>query len=240
MEQLKISDQHKKLLGNVTESLKDIYREELVSLVIYGSAASGEFVERHSNLNLLAVLKNTGLETIKKSSRLARKFRMANLVFLTEEYIAGSTDIFPIEFLDMRENYFVLYGKDVLKEIQIDPRNLRFQCEYELKSKLLRLRQAYLMLHNNKTALKNLLFSSFTSILHIARNMLRLKGKKPPYLKDDIIRELGAEFKIDMPSWEKILSAKRKRIKIGGNEIEQLFINFVKELELITSIVDKL
>jgi len=240
MEQLKIADQYKNILRNLTNSLKDIYPEELLSLTLYGSAVSGEFVDKHSNLNLLIVLKNTDLEVIKKSSKLIRKFKMINALFLTEDYISNSTDVFPIEFLDMQENCFVLYGKDVLKDIQVDIRNLRFQCEQELKAKVLKLRQAYLLLNNNMPELRSLLFMSFTSVLHILRNVLRIKGKKPAYLKHEVIKELVLELKIDIHVWEKILSAKNKKIKLTGREIEQLFVSFVKELESIVTIVDKL
>ncbi len=240
MEQLKIAGQYKNILQGFTQGLKDIYPEGLVSLILYGSAVSGEFVDKHSNLNLLAVLINTDLEVIKKSARLVRKFKMVNTLFLTEDYIANSIDIFPIEFLDMQENYFVLYGKDVLKDIQVDLRNLRFQCEHELKAKLLKLRQAYLLLINNLPALRGLLFMSFTSVLHILRNLLRIKGSKPPYLKHEVLKELVLEFKIDLAVWEKILSAKNKKIKLTAREIERLFISFVRELESIVAIVDKL
>jgi len=240
MERLKIADQYKNILQKFTQGLKDIYPEELLSLILYGSAASGEFVDKHSNLNLLVLLKNTDLEAIKKSSKLIHKFKMISTLFLTEDYIANSTDIFPVEFLDMQENYLVLYGKDILKDIQVDIRNLRFQCEQELKAKLLKLRQAYLLLNNNMPALRSLLFISFTSILHILRNLLRIKERKPPYLKLEVLKELAREFKIDIQVWEKILSAKNKKIKLAGKEIEQLFISFVKELELIVNIIDKL
>lgn len=240
MEQLKIADRYKNILQSFTQDLKDIYPKELVSLILYGSAASGEFVDKHSNLNLLAVLKNSDLEVIKKSTKLIRKFKIINTLFLTEDYIANSTDIFPIEFLDMQENYFLLYGKDVLKDIQIDIRNLRFQCEHELKAKLLKLRHTYLLLNNNLPALRGLLFMSFTSVLHILRNVLRIKGRKPPYLKHEVLKELASEFKIDIHVWEKILSAKNKEIKLTGREIEQLFISFVRESELILTIVDRL
>ena len=240
MEQLKIADRHKNILQSFTQSLKDIYPEELLSVILYGSAVSGEFVDKQSNLNLLVVLKNTDLEVIKKSSKLIHKFKMFNTLFLTEDYVANSTDIFPIEFLDMQENYFVLYGKDVLKDIQIDIRNLRFQCEQELKAKLLKLRQTYLLINNNTPALRSLLFMSFTSVLHILRNVLRIKGRKPPYLKHEVLKELASEFKIDIHVWEKILSAKNKKIKLTGREIEQSFISFVRELESIVTIVDKL
>jgi predicted nucleotidyltransferase len=240
MEQLKISDQYKNILQKFIQGLKDVYPEELLSIILYGSAASGEFVDKHSNLNLLVVLKNTDLEVIKKSSKLVRKFKMINALFLTEDTIANSIDIFPIEFLDMQENYFLLYGKDVLKDIQVDIRHLQFQCEQELKAKLIKLRQTYLLLNNNMVALRGLLFMSFTSILHILRNVLRIKGRKPPYLKQEVLKELALEFKIDIAVWEKILSAKNKKIKLTGREIEQLFISFVRELESVVAIVDKL
>ncbi|MGA2775786.1 MAG: hypothetical protein ABSE81_07000 [Candidatus Omnitrophota bacterium] len=240
MENLKLSDKYKNILQKLTQDLKDVYQEGLVSIILYGSAVSGEFVDKHSNLNLLVVLKSTDLENLKKSSKLIRKFNMINTLFLTENYIANSIDIFPIEFLDIQENHFVIYGKNILKDIHIDMCNLRFQCEHELKAKLLKLRQAYLMLHDNATTLRNLLFLSFTSILHIIRNVLRLKGKEPPYLKQDILKEIGMEFKIDIILWEKILAAKNKNVKLSGKEIEQLFISFVRELESIVAIIDKL
>jgi len=239
MEQLKIADQHKNTLQSFTQGLKDVYPEELLSLILYGSAVSGEFVDKHSNLNLLVVLKNTDLEIIKKSSKLIRKFKIINALFLSEDYIANSIDIFPIEFLDMQENYFVLYGKDVLRDIQIDNRNLRFQCEQELKVKLLKLRQSYLLL-NNEPVLRNLLFISFTSVVHILRNVLRIKGIKPSYLKSEVLKESASEFKIDIQLWERILLAKNKKIKLSGKETEQLFVRFVRELELIVAIVDRL
>lgn len=240
MEQLRIPDKYKKILKKFIQSLKNIYPEELLSLILYGSAVSGEFMNKRSNLNLLIVLKNTELENLGKSSKLIRKFKMINALFLTKDYITNSLDIFPIEFLDMQENYFVIYGDDVLKDINIDIRNLRFQCEQELKVKLLKLKQAYLMINNDTFELSNLLFRSFTSVLHISRNILRLKGKKPPYLKRDILKELGVEFKIDAAVWGKILAAKDKNAKLNSKETQQLFIGFVKELELLVDIVDKL
>ena len=165
---------------------------------------------------------------------------MINPLFLTENYINSSTDIFPIEFLDMQENYLVLYGKDVLKNINVNTSNLRFQCEQELKAKLINLKQLYLRINQDKLAMRNLLFKSFNSVLHILRNVLRLKGKESPYLKQEILKELKSEFQIDINIWEKILAAKLKQIKLSSKDTEELFINFIRELEKIVEIVDKL
>jgi len=240
MENLKMPDKLKVILKTFTDDLLEIYQGELVSVVLYGSAASGEFVDKHSNLNLLIVLKNTGFNDLKKSAKILRRFKMLNVLFLTESYILSSLDIFPIEFLDMQENNFVLYGKDILKDIHIDTRNLRFQCEQELKQKLLKLQHAYIRAGSNNRILNTLLFSFFTSILHILRNVLRLKGIAPAYLKHEIIKELALQFNIESLLWEKILAARNKQIKLSAHESEELFIDFIKEVEIIISAVDRM
>jgi len=140
MQELKLPDKLGNRLKEFTEGLKEIYQQDLVSLILYGSAASGEYVSKHSNLNILVVLKNTQQNELIKAVKLVKKFGTINPLFLTEDYIASSTDVFPIEFLDMQENYSLLFGKDVLKSINIDISNLRFQCEQELKSKLINLK----------------------------------------------------------------------------------------------------
>jgi len=240
MQELRLPDNLKRKTQDFINGLKRIYADELVSVIIYGSAVSGEFADKHSNLNILAVLKDADLDNLKKAADLVRRFKMIKPLFLTERYIATSTDIFPIEFLDMRENYRVLYGKDILRDILIDIRNLRFQCEQELKAKLLNLRQFYLRIHQNKALLRDLLFRSATSVLHILRNVLRIKGKIPPYLKQDILKEVAADLGVNRDIFEKILAAKNKQIRLGGRDTEELFTGFVRELERVVDIVDRL
>ncbi|MGD0337083.1 MAG: hypothetical protein ABSB18_08345 [Candidatus Omnitrophota bacterium] len=240
MEGINLSGKLKNKIKSFVQGLDNIYGTELVSVVIYGSAASGEFVERHSNLNVLIVLKNTGLEDIKKAFGLMSKYRLIKPLFMTEEYINSSTDVFPIEFLDMQENYSVLYGKDVLKDIKVDTRNLRFQCEGELKAKLLSLKHMYMTVNRNKETLRQLLLKSFTSILHIMRNILRLKGKKPAYKKEELLKEISGEFSVDISIWQKILQAKKREVKLRGQEIETIFSGFVNDLEKVAALLDNL
>lgn len=221
-------------------NLKEIYQKDLLSVILYGSAASGEFITNHSNLNILVILKSTELPFLKRASKVVKKFRNLTPLFLSKEYILSSSDVFPIEFLDMQENYAVLDGEDVLKEISVDLRNLRFQCEQELKVKLLSLKQLYLSLNAQPADLKELLLRSFTSILHILRNVLRIKNIKPPYKKEDLLKELSGHFKIEVGKWDKILAVKQKRIKANKAQIEEMFIAFVDDLEKIVRVVDAL
>jgi len=222
------------------QGLKEIYQEDLFSVTLYGNAASGEFVTQHSNLNILVILKSTELFILKQASKLVKRFKNLTPLFLTKEYILSSIDIFPIEFLDMQENHIVLYGQDVLKEIQVDLKNLKFQCEQELKAKLLNLKQIYLSLNDHAANLKKPLFKAFISILHILRNVLRLKGIQPHYQKEELLKELAVNFKIDIGHWVKILAAKQKKIKLNKTEIEELFSVLIDNLEKIVQGVDAL
>ena len=241
MEELSLPEKLKNALNEFIIRLKNTYGEELISVVLYGSSASGEFTTRYSNVNLLVILKDTSLDNLNKISTLItrHKFQMIKPLFFSEGYIKRSIDVFPIEFLDMKENHIVLHGKDVLSSLAIDIKNLRFQCEQELKAKLVNIKDAYLRIRN-KQELKKLLFSSFTSIIHILRNLVRLKGNSPSYLKEDVLKDISKEFNIDTTNFNKILNAKKKNLILSSEETESLFFALVTDLEKIIDIVDKL
>lgn len=241
MEKLNLPEKIKKTLQDFMQRLKNIYGDDLISVILYGSVSSGEFIARHSNINLLVVLNDTSIPHLNKIRDIINKikFRILNTIFLTEDYIKTSCDVFPIEFLDMKENYLVLEGKDVLKDLAIETKNLRFQCEQELKVKLINLKKLYLTIGRDKIILQNLLFKSFTSMLHILRNVLRLKGQTVPYLKLDILKELGREFQIDINVWKKIWAGKNREVKLSYKDLEGLFIGFVKDLEKIADTLDR-
>lgn len=229
------------LLNDFAGTLKDVYGNGLVSVFIYGSAASGEFTKKRSNINVAVILTDASLKNLSKLSRpLGQyRFRLLEPVFFSEEYMRQSLDVFPIEFLDMKENYAAVCGKDILQSITVDPRNLRFQCEQELKAKLINIKRSYLRTPS-AAGRKELLFRSLTSSLHIMRNLLRLKGVTPPYAKPDIIERLEQAFNINMAPFKKALGAKLGQSRLAGRDVEALFFEFVETLENVVSLVDRL
>lgn len=231
----------KKLTEGFVNSLKNIYEDDLLSVILYGSAASGEFSNRYSNINLLVVLKDCSLNNLSKSSSLINKYRFRNIqpVFVSLESIKNTCDVFPIEFIDMQENHLTLIGNDVLKDFSIGQGRLKFQCEQELKSRLINIKRLYIKKYKDKRALKNVLIKLFISIIHILRNVIRWKGKNPVYLKQDFIIQISKEFPIDLSVWEKILSVRNNQLLLDETEILGLFENFVGDLEKICAGIDK-
>ena len=241
MDELKLPAKFKAALNGYVRGLKAIYNNGLVSVVLYGSASSGEFTEKYSNINLMVILDDTGLSNLSKAYPLVRskKFDIITPVFLTEEYIRTSLDVFPIEFLDIIENHTLLYGRDVISGLNVEGRNLRFQCEQELKSKMINIKKRYIKA-GSRSDLEDLLFTTFTSTLHIMRNMLRLKGVRPPYLKDAVLDEYERYFGMDATLLREILWAKNKKMALTAKDIDALLAGFVSELELVSYAADKL
>lgn len=240
MQGLKLPGRINRMINEFTFGLKDIYGEGLICVVLYGSAASGEFAGRHSNINLAVVLKDASISSIKRAAGLAkkRKYSVINPIFFTEKYVVESLDVFPIEFLDIKENHFLLHGRDIFNDIQVDLKNLRFQCEQELKSKILNIKKMYVRA-DSKPFLKNLLFRSATSSLHILRNILRLNGKTPPYRKEEILDAASREL-TDCSGLKRILEARSSNSRLRPEELDELFTQLINTLENISGKLNRM
>jgi len=241
MKEISLPNNIKKGVDEFVVSLREAYDENLISVILYGSAASGEYAGRHSNVNIAVILKDTSIGSLSKISGFInkRKFMIINPIFFTEDYIKRSTDVFPIEFIDMKENSIALYGRDLFKNIDIDVRNLRFQCEQELKSKIVNMKMAFLR-STDVSMLKKILFKSLTSSLHILRNLVRLKGKEPSYSRIDILKEISLEFGVDIAPLKDILDLRSGNLNSCREKIIRLFARLVETLEAISDKVDRL
>src|SRR5580698_9844538 len=127
-----------KQINEFVTRLRAASGENLLSVILYGSAADGEFHPEFSNVNLLCVLRETTFATLAAMAPAVewwtRQKHHAPLV-LTREEMERSTDVFSIEFLDMKQRHRVLFGADILASLKIPMHLHRAQLEYELREK---------------------------------------------------------------------------------------------------------
>ena len=115
----------------------------LQSVILYGSAADGEFHPDFSNVNLLCILRESSfaaLTAIASAVEWWTKQKHHAPLVLTERRIERSADVFSIEMLDMQQRHRLLFGDDVLSGLQVPMHLHRAQLEYELREKLILLR----------------------------------------------------------------------------------------------------
>src|SRR5579872_1243771 len=114
------------------------------SVILFGSAVAGDFHEGLSNLNLLCVLRDTSFNALQALSPAAKwwdKQKQPPPLCMTKQELLRSTDVFTIELLDMQQHHRILFGEDVLQSLQIPMDLHRVQVEFELREKLILLRQ---------------------------------------------------------------------------------------------------
>lgn len=194
------------------EGLNGALGEHLVSIILYGSAARAEEVKKFSDANVMVVLKEFSLKNLSAIEKIVRRAeRKANLsaVFWTEEELKRSADVFPIEFLDIQENHKILSGKDVFWEISVDRKNLRHQIEFELRSKLLRLRSEWLNVKGSRGLLFHFLARAGTSFLYLFNHSQGLFNGK---LNDSLSE-----------SFKNCIRLKKGELKLGTAELENLY-----------------
>jgi len=171
-------------LEELVRRLRELAGENLESVILYGSAARGEYDASRSDLNILCTLKSLdAAELARLNPALVwwekQQSETAPLFFRRNE-LRESADVFAIELFDMRENHRVLYGPDPLAGIEV-PMNLhRVQVEHELRTLLLKLRQHLLRNATNPRHLQEVCARSASSLRALLRHFLIALGEEPP------------------------------------------------------------
>ncbi|HET8655234.1 MAG TPA: nucleotidyltransferase domain-containing protein [Longimicrobiaceae bacterium] len=191
--------------------LAEAYGDALVSVTLYGSAARGEYREGSSDLNLLVLLRGAEARTLRRGARVAREWAAAGerppLVLPEAEWL-DSADVFPIEYSDMRDAHVVLHGSDPFDGIRIEWRDLRLQCEHEIKAKQIRLRERYLLSADQPEELGALLLASASTFLTLFRSGLRLAGAEVPRDGGEVVSAIAERAGFDPAGFREVLRAR--------------------------------
>lgn len=239
----KIPDKPQDVFVPLTEDYKKVFGKDLVSLIIYGSAAGGFYVKGKSDINLLVVLTPeavNSLEEIIPKVEYWRKRSVAVPWVMTKKFIASSLDCYPIEFLNMQNSHILIYGEDVLTPLKFKPEDLRLQIEKELKGKLILLRQAYLETEGNTRQLKQLIGRSVMAFISIFNALIYLKQESVPQKKRDTIKELAKLFTFDAELFLSCIDIKEGVDKFSSEELSGIFKKYLGEVENLCDIVDGL
>lgn len=225
-----------------SDKLAEVLGSNLVSLILYGSAAGGDFIENKSDINILIILQNAKITDLNIIMAEGKKFAKKGLgmpLIFEHDHIATSLDTFPIEFSDMISRHVLLYGDDPLKSARIDNKNLRYQCERELKSIIVNLRRGFLRTDDKKDNIQTLLEGSFSSALAALKGLLWLAGKEPPYDIAKLLEEVRNAYNIDTSAINRVWLL-RKGSQESTATLETLFENYVGEIARLAAVVDKM
>jgi len=215
------------------EEAKRALGTNLKAIYVYGSSLTGDFNPAKSNVNLLFIMEKIDPPDLRKMFGLKKHKRLVPM-FLTQEHIESSADVFPVEYLEIKENNLLLYGEDIFKGLAINPSNIRLQCEQQVKGGLIRLYQVYLETGGKKRTARRVMAGWLRNLMPVLRNLLRLKGIEPPVSKRAIITQVSRKFGLKEELLLDILDGGKT-----GDERE-MFENFIELVEKLGEEVDGL
>jgi hypothetical protein len=201
-------------ISNLVDELQIAAGNNLRSLVLYGSAAGGEFHEEHSDLNLLGVFDHLDATTLQRLNpavaRWTGKGHPAPLL-LTLAELNSAADVFAIEFLDIVARRRTLSGEDFFASLEVPMALHHLQVERELRVSVLRLRQAGLRAGADNAQLAKLMLDSVAAFCVLFRHALIALAEKPPDSRREACRRLAAVLGFDSAPIETVLDVRESK-----------------------------
>jgi hypothetical protein len=230
-------------LNELVSRLEAVQQENLVSVVVYGSAVAAPNNPNKSDYQVLIVtrqLAGAHLRRLRPAIQWWTGQGFSMPVFFTSEEFVESLDVFPIEFRHMKRAYRVLHGQDLLATAEVSKGNLRLETESELRGKLLRLRSLSIPAGETAAGLTRLMTESIVSFVRLLRPALELMGEEPPLGRLATVNQAGKRLQIDTAPLARILRLREESKELMEIEAQDLFASYLDCLSQIIEAVDNL
>lgn len=225
-----------------TEELVAALGDRVTMVALFGSAAVGDVSESFSDVNVMVVCKQLGMEELDAIAKISQEWaKLGNplpLMF-AQERLLNSSHVFPIELLDIKENHRVLHGRDVLRDLPISQANLRFQLEHELKGKLIQLREDYMLASQHAETLVELMLRSLSNFQIMLKAALRFYAVSVPSRKADAVSQLSKHVFFDMSVFGELQGIKEGSAlpPFSRDAAKELFERYLEAIESAADLI---
>lgn len=229
-------------LDEFVQKLKSSAGDNLKAAALYGSAVTGEFHSKYSDVNILGILEQADAARIKALHAPVewwmKQGHRAPLFFTLQE-LQSSADVFAIELLDMKTHHRMLLGEDILAGLVVPLHYHAIQVERELRTDWLRLRQAILIAPKKPDAYLDLMTSSFSAFAALFRHALIALGEPPAANKRAAIERVGQLARADPGAFLTILEFREGKRAQREIVIDQTLDKYFTFVEAVTDEFDR-
>jgi predicted nucleotidyltransferase len=192
-------------LADFTASAEEALGPDLVSVVLFGSAAEGR-LRATSDVNLILVLARfdaARIDRLREPMRLAHATIRLSAMFLLDSEIDDAAEAFAVKFSDIRERHKVLVGKDPFAELSPSRASMLVRLRQILLNFTLRMRERYVLVSLREEQLVPVVADAAGPLRSAAALILSLEGRPAPSTKA-ALETLAAEI---MPGgWRELLA----------------------------------
>jgi predicted nucleotidyltransferase len=209
----KLPENVEKCVEDFVDTARQAFGADLVSAILFGSAATGE-LRATSDVNLLLVIKRfeqRSADLMRDPMRLAHAAIQLNVMFLLEDEVKAAVEAFAVKFADIATRHRVLIGHDPFANINVSRDSLLRRLDQVLLNLQLRLRERYVSLSLREEQLAHFIADAAPPLRSSAASILQLEGR------DELAGKLALEQIVaesSRPEFEHLLhnmSEARKR-----------------------------
>jgi predicted nucleotidyltransferase len=194
-----LPDSTRAALDELTSSLRQIFKDDLVSVIVHGSAARGEFVPDESDVDLVIVIRNDTLETLEAAGKallLARFSSRIEGILMSESEVSGASDVFPLMYRDIAEEGVAIVGKNVFASFEPKREHVRLRIEQELREARMRLRRSVAEGRGDEALLHRVLEAKKKQLRSPLRATLTLLGEAAPRKLQEILDRIAERYRV--------------------------------------------
>lgn len=191
---LEVPENVRRVLTDVLRKAREVFTTDLLSVVLYGSAAAGQ-MRPTSDVNLLLVLNRLDFsagERLNETLRLAEAAVGLKVMFLLETEVADAATAFALKFADITDRHVLLYGRDPFAALAV-PRGAKiFRLKQVLLNLVLRMREAFIRSAGEEKH-RALLIAEFAAPLRSAAVvLLELEDAAPAASPKEALEQVAA------------------------------------------------
>ncbi len=139
----------------------------------------------------------------------------------------------------MQQHHRVLFGEDVVQNLQIPMSLHRVQVEYELREKLILLRQQVLLASGNNSRMWDLLLRSVPSFATLFRHALIALGNPELTGRREAVQALAKHVEFDTSAINQLLDVREHTADPKKMNVDDLCARYLVAIEKVTAAVDK-
>ena len=218
--------------------------ERLVSVILFGPAASAEELIYPDEMSLLLVFDRADqalMDTLRDWLSLWMKEGCPMPLIFEKSRLLRSGNSFALEILDIKEAHKLLYGENLLPRIEVKRTHLVQQIEHSLKSEIHAIRSAYLRKAKNPERLIEALSDSLAKARLLMRAVLRLFRPICPKSHEEVLRALMIYMRFDSDIFgaAHALCSEKQSEDLDSDHVSQVCLRYLQMLGDVSDAVDK-
>jgi len=214
---------------------------QIHSMYLVGRVLTEDHEEQTGKIESVIVLNKMDLAFLDILAPLGNKYGKMGIaapLIMDPAHICNSVDVFPLEFLNFQLAHQALYGEDLFAGLEIDKQELRYQCERELKGKLIWLHRIYISAMGDRKILAADIARHFDGYPPVFRGLLHLLGQAPAGGLQASLGLLAELTGVATGVFAEILAIKKNLIQPSKEEISHIFEKFYQATARLAEVVD--